>query len=238
MREFAPSEHFFPAQRRRMFVQSIPALVVLAGVMGIQGSNGSFAQPGYWLGLLFGGVLIAFVIPSLLPGERQWRAFRIVVYPDAVQAMRRPGRHDVVIRADDLISVREAPGRTLVLRGPAPHQTIEVPAELENYAELRALIARWRNPEIVPRSSLRAALPWIGIVPVLGLFWGISVSPSLRLALISRWAIAIFLVGALWVSSRDRYMPQSQRVLLWLLMGIVVLVALAVRLVVPGPQIQ
>jgi len=109
--------------------------------------------------LALAGLLLFMVVTLAVNRQDQWRAFRIVVHPDAVQTMRWPAHYDVLIRANEISKVEVVPERGLTIRGASRHQRIAIPAELERYGELRELVAGWRRPEIVRPRPIEGRLP-------------------------------------------------------------------------------
>lgn len=210
MREFAPSEQFFRARRRRALFESLP--LALFPVVLAAGSSG-IRRPGVLIGLLLLGVLVLVAIRYALPSERdRWRRFRIVVNPDAVQAMRLPNSHDIVIPAGEIASISERRGRGLVVRGTKKHQVIEVPEDLEGYSEARELLARWRQPQVVSSDRLQAASSWLASAVAVALLWGAFLSTSRIVVLTGASLMSLALFSAAWFVLRNPYAPRTQRV--------------------------
>ena len=218
MYEFAPKEEFFRSQQRRARLDAVP-IVLVAVVVETASSSGFGFETGLAIAAVVAlGLMVVMLVVTPLAAERtRWSGFRIVVHPDAIQAIRRPRSHDITIQEQELVSVQEVSGRGLVLRGRSKHQVIEAPLELDGYAQLRDLVSRWRKPEMVSFDMMGVTGSWLGAALAIGLLWGLFQSESKVVALASASIGLVILVAFAWSVSGNPYALRTQRVVMWAL---------------------
>jgi hypothetical protein len=223
------------AFKRAMFALAVLLLAVTAGLLYLAARSALTLQTAWPL------ALIALICVLVLP-LGAWRmcaalgSYRLTLSEDRLtQSMR--GANDVTVGRDEVTEITETPGTSLVVtpttllvvRTGKRRRYVMVFDGLEDYADLRARLAEWRDIKVLPaRSALSAALLQVAILfpaaCIMATFW--SSNPFVVVPAASAGIAAA--VAGLWMMQRSMHAPAWAKIASWALLPVAA--ALVVRM--------
>jgi hypothetical protein len=132
----------------RALAQLLPVLSIalfaglLVGSRGLPGAPLDFAIAG----LMLLGLLVVGSATILRLTRRAWEGYELHLAGDTL--IQRSAYHpEIRLQRQQVASIQEHPGRSLVVRSAEQGQDIHIPAGIEGYAGLRSIIASWAPVE-------------------------------------------------------------------------------------------
>ncbi len=150
--DYALTESFFAGLRRRVWVRTLPLMAVALGAgWYIAGAHTD------WIGIgsiaVMGLVFMPFVTwRTIRRQEESFRTLRIKV-ADGLLIKIQKGFPLVTVALDDITALKETKGKGLLVSGQTCSHRIFLPATLEGYSELRALLGNHHVIETKPDTS-------------------------------------------------------------------------------------
>jgi hypothetical protein len=227
-RVFSMGEKFFEDLRRALWSRTLPLIVLILLLALLVHPPGVETDPA----IIVLGVCI--LVPMGFIGVRRgfkqlvatYQGFRLFVSPDRLRRVQ-PGLPDLEIARDEVTRILEVPGKGLTIYGTGRQKFIGIPASLDGFEEVRALLVTWKTPE-ERRGVLVSWSPiLLGLLTVVG--FGVVVGSDSRLLVTTLGVVLIgLLLGCIVVLYKSPHADARTRRMIWVLPLIILVVGLRI----------